>query len=132
MKKISTIVVILIVLMATGFYMVNRESDPNCVSSVSSNDDYYLTIIANQRKIEDKEAFANQLVDLVKNNGFETIMFSYDETGYPTSLSMTVYLTERDWKNSNVYMTVSLRQENWEAGNNIVENYDKFQMKITE
>ena len=132
MKKICTIVGIVFVLMAGAFYMTNKDSSPDCVSSVSANDDYYLTIIANQRKFEDKEAFANQLIELVKNNGFATIMFSFEETGYPTSLNMTVYLTEKDREKNNVCMTVSLRQENWEAGKNIIEHYDEFKLEISE
>lgn len=68
----------------------------------------------------------------MKNNGFKTILFSFDETGYPTSLNLTVYLSDKDWKKNKVYMTVSLRQENWEVGNNIVENYDRYKLTISD
>lgn len=107
------------------------QSDiPDCVISNSLNDDYSLTIIANQEAIEDKEAFAKKLIEQVRNNGFKTIMFSFEETGYPTSLQMTVYLSEKEWKNHDIFMTVSFEQEDILAGYNITEHYEKFDLEI--
>ena len=107
------------------------NSVPDCVVSNSLNDEYSLTIIANQDEIEDQEAFAKELISRVSNNEFKTIMFAFAETGYPTKLDMTVYLNEEDWKSHNApYMNITFRQENILDGYNIVEHYDKFQMTI--
>jgi len=110
----------------------NTSMIPDCVVSNSSNADYSLTIIANRNEIEDKEAFAEQLIEQVKSNGFKRIMFSFEETGYPTGLQMTVYLTEEDWQDQSVepYMKITLRQESLVNDYNIVENYDKFKLEI--
>ena len=126
------IILLLGVSIMTGCSMSETQSDaPDCVISNSSNDDYSLTIIANREEIEDKEAFAKELIEQVRNNGFKTIMFSFEETGYPTSLDMTVYLNENDWKSHNdPFMKVTFRQENAVDGYNIVEDYDKFQLAI--
>lgn len=122
---------LLVALLSIGCARSETQSDiPDCVISNSSNDDYSLTIIANREGIEDKEAFAKELIEQVRNNGFRTIMFSFEETGYPTSLDMTVYLSEKDWKKHTSAMSVSLRQQNILDGFNIVEHYDKFQMTI--
>lgn len=102
----------------------------DCVVCNTSNSEYTLTIIANQEKIQDKEAFAKQLIEQVRNNDFKTILFSYDEVGYPTRLDMTVYLNEDDWQNHISVMCVSLTQQNILDNFNIVENLDKFEMKI--
>ena len=123
---------LLVALLSIGCARGETQSDiPDCVISNSSNDDYSLTIIANREEIEDKEAFAKELIEQVRNNGFKTIMFSFEETGYPTSLDMTVYLNENDWKSRNdPFMKVTFRQENAVDGYNIVEDYDKFQLQV--
>lgn len=108
-------------------------SKPDCVSSVhSSEGDYQLTIIANENEITDKKAYARMLIEKVQKNDFKTIMFSYDMTEYPTRLQMSVYLSEEDWKDKDVepYMEVSFEQEDFLNGYNIVDDYDKFTLKI--
>lgn len=138
MKRLCTILVMLLILVS-GCGVQKTESDskntsmiPDCVVSNSSNADYSLTIIANRNEIEDKEAFAEQLIEQVKSNGFKRIMFSFEETGYPTGLQMTVYLTEADWQDQSVepYMKITLRQESLVNDYNIVENYDTFKLEI--
>lgn len=114
-----------------GFAKNATQSDiPDCVVSNTFNDEYSLSIIANQDKIEDKETFAKQLIEQVRNNDFKTILFSYDEVGYPTRLEMTVYLNEEDWQNHNSVMRVSLTQQNILDNFNIVEHLDRFQLKV--
>ena len=126
------ITLLLVALLSIGCARSETQSDiPDCVISNSSNDDYSLTIIANREEIEDKEAFAKELIEQVRNNGFKTIMFSFEETGYPTSLDMTVYLNTKDWESrKEPYMNVTFRQENAVDGYNIVKDYDKFQLEI--
>ncbi len=138
MKRLCTILVMLLILVSgcgvqkTEPDLKNTSMIPDCVVSNSSNADYSLTIIANRNEIEDKEAFAEQLIEQVKSNGFKRIMFSFEETGYPTGLQMTVYLTEEDWQDQSVepYMKITLRQESLVNDYNIVENYDKFKLEI--
>lgn len=53
------------------------------------NRDKTLTVVANRDKIEDKEAFANLLLQMYKDNSFDSMEFSLDE-GYPTSLDIRI------------------------------------------
>lgn len=134
-KKKPVIVQLINVFLISVIVMIgcgkSENGNPDCVVSNHTNDAYSLTIIANQDNIEDKEAFAKELIEQVRNNGFKTIMFSFEETGYPTSLDMTVYLNESDWQSHNdPFMQVSFRQENVIDGYNIVEHYDKFYLEI--
>lgn len=131
----SSIVQLVSVLLIGVIVMIGCEKTesgvPDCVISNHINEEYYLTIIANQKEIEDKEAFAKKLIEQVCSNSFKTIMFSFEETGYPTNLDMTVYLSEKDWQSHNEpYMNVSFKQESILDGCNIVEHYDKFHLKI--
>ena len=125
------ITLLLVALLSIGCARSETQSDiPDCVVSNTFNDEYFLTIIANQEEIEDKEVFAKELVKMVRNNDFKTILFSYDEVGYPTRLEMTVYLNEKDWQNHNSVMRISLTQHNILDNYNIVEHLDKFQLKL--
>lgn len=104
----------------------------DCVGCSDSDGEYWLTIIANREEITDKEVFSQELIEMVRNNEFKKIMFSYDVNGYPIELQMNVYLTRADWqdKEKEPYMQISFEQENILNGYNIVEHYDKFQMNI--
>lgn len=68
---------------------------PDVVGSMKMNRDEMLTVVANQDKIEDKEAFAWLLLQMYKENSFESMKFSVDE-GYPASLDMNVYARKED------------------------------------
>lgn len=64
----------------------------NSISNVSAN--YYeqnLTVIANRLFIYDKEKFAKQILERCLDNSFHNIMFSYDITGYPDRIYVSVY-----------------------------------------
>lgn len=111
----------------------DRPSTPECVGSVNSARDYHLTVLANRDVIEDKEAFARELIEQVRKDGFHKIKFCYEDTGgYPIGLEIRVYLWEEDWqdRNKDPYMIITFRQENMLDGYNIVEHNDKFQMNI--
>ena len=106
---------------------INKE--PDLVNSISSNRDYRLTVIANRNKIEDKEAFAEKLIQMCRDNSFKTIRFSTD-FGYATELRMTVYLTEADWKNGESVMDVAYTQESLAREYDIVNNPEKFELTV--
>lgn len=133
-RTLKRLVVFWVVLLLRVFAVLSCAkkvpSKPDCVSSYSSNSEYSLTIIANRKSIDDKEAFDKELIEHVKDNNFKTILFSYDATGYPTSLQMTIYLNEKEWKNHNLFMTATFKQDNILDNYNIVEHYDKFTLKI--
>lgn len=50
-----------------------------------------LVVVANRKRIDDKEKFAKLLVEKCKNNSFQSIKLSTDYE-YATSLNFRVYL----------------------------------------
>lgn len=141
MKRLIALILVLLTVTMTACGTKNTETSreyeegvPDCVvSNHSSDGDYRLIILANQDEIDDKEAYAKMLIEKVQKNDFHTIMFSYDMSGYPTSLHMSVYLSEADWKerDTDPYMEISFTQEDRIAnGYNIVDDYDKFTLEI--
>lgn len=141
MKRLRALILVLLTLTITACGPKNTETNseyvayiPDCVvSNHTSDGDYRLIILANQDEIDDKEAYAKMLIEKVKENDFHTIMFSYDMSGYPTSLRMSVYLREEDWqdRDTDPFMEISFTQEDRIAnGYNIVDDYDKFTLEI--
>ena len=91
--------------------------EPDVVSSISMNQDQYLTIVANRDKIEDKEEFAELLVKMCRENSFHTIKFSTDRE-YATGIHMQVYLCDNDIEVAKMAMKIDYLQREYN------ENYD--------
>lgn len=89
---------IFLIIFAEGTRNANKDMRgvPDAVSSMSSNQDHYLTVVANSDTIPDKEAFAREVIHMCQDNAFHTIMFSTDVNGYPRRLEINVYLWEED------------------------------------
>ncbi|MCB5474294.1 hypothetical protein LIQ13_06040 [Blautia luti] len=102
---------------------------PDVVSSMKMNRDEMLTVVANQDKIEDKEAFAWLLLQMCKDNSFESIKFSMDE-GYPTSLDMNVYAWKEDIGEKDPIMTVEYKPEEGNVEYDIVNAPEQFHLYV--
>ena len=73
----------------------HKEGEPDVVGTFSINRDENLTVVANRENIEDREAFARELLQMYKENSFHSTKFSTDR-GYATSLDMNIYLWKED------------------------------------
>lgn len=106
------------------------EKEPDCVGSISSNADEYLTVVAYRNCIANKEEFARNLIKMCQENSYETIKLSTDFRGYPTSLHINVYLLERDVDKGKVEMNIRFKPTDYSQGYDIVNDEDKFQLYI--
>ena len=93
-KRICIVCVIMVFGIMAGCFLEEKYEnhipmEPDVVSSISMNQDQYLTIVANRDKIEDKEEFAELLVKMCRENSFHTIKFSTDR-GYATTITGTI------------------------------------------
>ena len=73
----------------------HKEGEPDVVGTFSVNRDENITVVANRGHIEDKEAFARELLQMYKDDSFHSTKFSTDR-GYATSLDMNIYLWKED------------------------------------
>ena len=103
--------------------------EPDVVSSISMNQDQYLTIVANRDKIEDKEEFAELLVKMCRENSFHTIKFSTDR-GYATSIHMQVYLCDNDIEEAKVAMKIDYVQREYNEKYDICTNPEEFELHV--
>ena len=80
----------------------HKEGEPDVVGTFSVNRDENLTVVANRKNIEDREAFARELLQMYKDDSFHSTKFSTDR-GYATSLDMNIYLWKEDIENEMFY-----------------------------
>ena len=132
MKKCVLMISVLFIVFVTICWrnenaIVYRE--PDVKNSMSFNKEQYLTVIAYRNKIDDKQAFAEELIQMCKDNSFKTIKFSTDR-GYATGIYMNVYLTEKDWKNGKKAMEVEYTQGLGKLEYDIINNPEEFELIV--
>lgn len=133
-KRICIVCVIIAFGIMIGYlfekkYEEDIPMEPDVVSSISVGRDQYLTVVANRDKIEDKEEFAELLVQMCRENSFHTIKFSTDR-GYATGVHMRVYLHEDDIEKGNMVMEIGYVQRECNEKYDICNNPEKFELHV--
>ena len=95
----------------------------------SINCDENITVVANRENIEDREAFARELLQMYKDDSFHSTKFSTDH-GYATSLDMYIYLWKENIEEGESVMTAEYRPIEYGKDYDVVNNPDKFQLYI--
>ena len=127
MKKCYwTILVVVLLCTACG---KQELKEPDVVRSIQNNRDQQLTVIANRDRINNKEEFADLLLQMYKDNAFESMIFSTD-MGYPTSLEMAVYKWKDDTYKKKPIMLIEYKPEEWSSEYDIVNTPEKFYLYI--
>ena len=80
-------------------------------------------MVANRENIEDREAFARELLQMYKDDSFHSTKFSTDR-GYATSLDMNIYLWKEDIEDGESVMTAEYRPVEYGKDYDIVNNPD--------
>ena len=86
-------------------------------------------MVANRKNIEDREAFARELLQMYKDDSFYSTKFSTDR-GYATSLDMNIYLWKADIEDGESVMTAEYRPVEYGKDYDVVNHPDKFQLYI--
>ena len=101
---------------------------PELVSTINSMNREYCSVILHKRYVSDKVELALFLIELCKENAFDNIKFATDVRCYPSSLSLSVYLTKKDFENGNQYMNVRYEMKNDRTGGNIKDEVSNYQL----
>lgn len=128
-KKFIILSLIVAILSLSSCEQKRVEGEPDVISSMKTNQDERLIIIANRNQINNKEDFAEYLIKKCKENTFKTIKFSIDY-GYATSLYLSVYLWEDQVNGREPVMVVEYLPDEWGQEYDIFHDPEKFQMYI--
>ena len=132
-KKFSRIVylAVLLVIPILGYLQWGRDvavcsSNPNIFSNGSLEE---ISIIANKLYIFDQEKFARYVLQRCADNSFREVRFSYDLSGYPNEVHITVYMNRAAWKWRKKAFEIRWISEE-DKHYNIVENPEKYRIEI--
>lgn len=103
---------------------------PDVTGSISVNNYHYLTVIANSRKIDDKEAFARKVVHMCQENSFRSMKFSTGVNGYPSGLDIRVYLVWDDMEKEEPVCNIQFVTDRYNEEADIKNDADKFHLYL--
>lgn len=100
MFRMRTYLVIVLVILISGYLQYGRDVAV-CSSNPRVNSNGYLediAITANKLYIFDQEKFAKCILQRCVENSFKEVRFSYDLSGYPNEVHISVYMNQLTWK----------------------------------
>ena len=127
-KLVACVLIAISALSADNMDYENRQ--PDMGSTISSMNYEYCDSIAYRNQIPDKIAFARKLIEMCRENGYETIKFATDVRGYPSGLYLSVYLTKKDFENGKIYMKIKYITKTYNQNSNIKDDMEKYQLYI--
>ena len=127
-KWAAVLVVIIGVLIAN--YRKYEYKNPELIFAINSMNREYCSIVIHKKFVRDKVELALVLIELCRENAFENIKFATDVRGYPSSLSLSVYLTDKDFETGNQYMNIRYEMIECNQSSNIKDNLENYQLYI--
>ena len=122
---------VLMAISILGYLQFGRDvevcsSNPKIFSNGSLEE---ISIIANKLYIFDQEKFARYVLQRCADNSFREVRFSYDLSGYPNEVHITVYMNRAAWKwRKKAFEIRWISEENKHY--NIVENPEEYIIEI--
>ena len=135
MKKWWFIYLIIGIIMITGgclgYLQYGRDMDVYGSYAMTA-DNYHkerLTVVVNKLFVADQKACAEEIVKRCRENSFKSVRFSYDQS-IPNALYVTVYASKWQAEKGKQMFSFSYFPEDSEGTYNIVNDSDKFILKI--
>jgi hypothetical protein len=103
MRKRYIIMRILICIIALLGYLQYGREEQAVNTMVSTSDTFYkqeFDVIANKLFNLDKEKYAEELIEKAVENKYRNVRFSYDITGYPNEIVISVYSNEWSYEHN--------------------------------
>lgn len=90
---------------------VNMLQRPKLVSSITTMDTAYLTILVDETKINNLEKLKKRIIELCANDGFEGIKLQTEDRTPAKKYYISVYVSENDLKEGKEYLTFSFQRD---------------------
>ena len=107
--------------------------DMDVYSSHAMTEDNYheerLTVVVNKLYGADQKVCAEEIVKRCRENSFKSVRFSYDQS-VPDALYVTVYASQRQASKGTQMFSFSYLPEDSDETYNIVNDSDKFMLKL--
>lgn len=135
MKKYKIIFAFLLCITFLFIYLQWGRDMELCHTNSERSENWYsedITIVANKIYIQDKQKFAESVIQKCVENTWKEIRFSYDLGGYPNELNIDVYMNNYAYEYIKIpNFRIKYIQKNTLNNNyNIKDNPDAFTLKI--
>lgn len=103
MKKLKWLVLIVIIILGSFFYLqFGRKMQIRNTRITSYQNEYSedVSVIANKLYIINRNKFAEEVIETFLDNSFDNVKFSFD-LGYPSNLNISVYMNE--WNDNKAF-----------------------------
>lgn len=135
MKRRWFIYLIIGIIMITGgclgYLQFGRDMDVYGSHAMTA-DNYHeerLTVVVNKLYVGDQKVCAEEIVRRCRENSFKSVRFSYDQS-IPNALYVTVYSSKRQAEKGIQMFSFSYLPEDGDGTYNIVNDSDKFMLKL--
>ena len=135
MKRRWFIYLIIGIIMITGgclgYLQFGRDMDVYGSHAMTA-DNYHeerLTVVVNKLYVADQKVCAEEIVKRCRDNSFKSVRFSYDQS-VPNALYVTVYSSKRQAEKGIQMFSFSYLPEDGDGTYNIVNDSDKFMLKL--
>ena len=92
-----------------------------------------IDVIADEDDVSDKDACSREIIQHILDNDFHSTRFSFDINGYPNSVSVDVFTSEKnvqkDRKAYSFEYVTEFNAENPDKQNNIKDNPEEFEIQ---
>ena len=136
MKKIMVVLLIIMaVVLGVYSYQSGEAKEMDCVNSMTNTYgngcDARLSIVLNQKDVENKLDIANEIIKKCEENSFQTIKFSYDMR-IPNELKVYVYCTHEDFEEGSEAFSFTYSHDGTGDPDefNILEDKDHFTITL--
>ena len=102
-KKCGIICTICII---AGIGLVNIPQKPKLISSITTMDTAYLTILVDKRDSKNVEKLKEKLLKMCIEDSFEEMKLQTKERPLAENLWITVYISKRDLEAGNPFVTI--------------------------
>ena len=128
---ISLIIGIIITGGCLGYLQFGRDMDVYSSHAMTA-DNYHeerLMVVVNKLYVVDQKICAEEIVKRCRENSFKSVRFSYDQS-IPNALYVTVYSSKRQAEKGIQMFSFSYLPEDGDGTYNIVNDSDKFMLKL--
>lgn len=109
MRKKWEIVLIICLIAAGGLWSIPKK--PKLISSITTKDTAYLTILVDKREANDPQKLRDELLEMCKADAFETIKLNTEDKPLAKRLHISVYTSWNDLEIGNVCLTIKHEEE---------------------
>lgn len=100
---------------------------PDVLSSMNVANEQYLVMVANSSCIDDREAFAREVIHMYQENAFHSVRFSMDLCEYPSKVDITVYLNKDEVDKGKPVCEIEFYTDDYE-NSDMKNNVDSFHL----